>query len=530
MLTQKQVMQWLRSNSAILWFLAFVKLMLHFFTNGRYGYHLDELYYMAAGNRLDWGYTEFPPLVAIVAHFSRSLMGDSLFSIRFFPAIAGALLVILTGLIARELGGRGFAQYLAALLVVISPYFLAMDTLLTMNAFEPLIWTLCTYLILLSLKYRRPKLWLLIGVLIGIGLLNKFSMLFFAFSMVVGLWLTQRQVFSKRWIWLGGLIAIVLFMPTLIWQAQHGWPFLEQQQAANLYSKKPFPDSTIDLFVQPILMMHLLALPIWMAGLYFYLRSKDGKPYRLFGWIFVITYGLFLVLQGKSYYLAPLYPMLFAAGAVMVEQWTRGQRLLKTMIPGVLLATALMMVPMALPVLPMETLLRVSSYYSSLYSLPDRSNAALTSQEAPVPFKAMLGWEDSVAHVSKVYHQLPNREQAQTAILSWEYNDAGAIDFYGSRYGLPKGISGAHAFYFWGYQNYSGEQVISLGGDRNYLKQLFKQVEQVDTVTHAHIVGIKSNIPIYLCKGIKAPFSQSWPRFKSYFGYPYATSDEKPKA
>lgn len=508
---------------ALLWFLAVIKLMLHFCANGQYGYHLDELYYMAAGDHLAWGYAEFPPLVAVVAHLSRSLMGDSLLAIRLVPALAGALLVLLTGLFTRELGGGRFAQYLAALLVVISPYFLAMQTLLTMNAFEPLIWTLCSYLILLSLKYRRAQLWLLIGVVIGIGLLNKFSMLVFAFSLVVGLGITQRQVFSKPWIWLGGLMAIGLFMPTVIWQAQHGWPFLEQQKAAALYSKKPFPAATIDLFVQPILMMHVLALPIWLAGLDFYLRSKDGKPYRLFGWIFVITYGLFLLLQGKSYYLTPLYPMLFASGAIVVAQWVGQRWRLKTMISGVLVASTMVMAPMALPVLPMATLLQISRYYSPVYSRPDRTSAALTTEQAPAQFREMLGWEDTVAQVSQVYHRLPADEQAQTAIFSWEYHDAGAIDFYGPRYGLPKGISGAHTFYFWGYQHYSGDRVISVAGDHRYLKQLFNQVEQVDTITHATVVGIKSNIPIYLCKGIKVPFNQSWPKFKAYFGQPYAS-------
>ncbi|MBM0741174.1 glycosyltransferase family 39 protein [Phormidium sp. CLA17] len=509
----------------ILWFLAFVKLMLHFLTNGQYGYDGDELYYMAAGEHLDWGYTEFPPLVAVVAHLSRSLTGDSLFSIRFFPAIAGALLVILTGLMARELGGGRFAQYLAALLVVISPYFLVIHTILTVNTFEALIWTLCAYLILLSLKYHRPKLWLLIGVVIGIGLLNKFSTVFFAFSVMVGLVLTQRQVVPKKWIWLGGMFAILLVMPTLIWQAQHGLPFLEQQQAANLYSKKPFLESIIALLVQSTLMMHPLAAPIWVAGLFFYLKAKDGKPYRLFGWIFVITYGLFLLLQGKSYYVGPLYPMLFAGGAIVVEQWVSGQRLFKVAISGALLVSAVaVLIPMTLPVLPMETLLRFSSFYSKDYFLPERADAALATQ-APWQFRAMLGWEDTVAHVSKVYRQLPTNQQAQTAILSWKYTDAGAIYLYGPRYGLPKGISGAHAFYFWGYQNYSGEQVISVGGDRGYLKQLFNQVEQVDTVTHAQVIGIKSNIPIYLCKDIKVPFSQSWSDFKAYFGYPYNVKD-----
>lgn len=514
--------EWLRSDNAILWLLALVKLMLHLLTNGQYGYQVDELYYMAAADHLDWGYAEFPPLIAVVAHLSRSLMGDSLFSIRFLPAIAGALLVVVTGLMTRELKGGRFAQFLAALLVVISPYFMAMHTLLTMNAFEPLIWMLAAYLMLLSLKYHQPRLWLLIGLVMGIGLLNKFSMLFFGFSTVAALWITQRQVFSKKWIWLGAGLAALLVIPTVLWQAHHGWPFLDQQKAANLYSKKPFPAAIIDLLVQPLLMMHPLALPIWLAGLYFYLGSKDGKPYRLFGWIAVITYGLFLLLQGKSYYLAPLFPMLFAGGAMMVEQWVGGRRRLKLAIPLALVASTVVMIPMTLPVLPIETLLRISSYYSSVYSLPDRSSAALTKQEAPWHFKAMLGWEDTVAQVSRVYHQLLPSEQAKTAILSWEYGDAGAIDLYGPRYSLPKGISGAHAFYFWGPRDYSGEQVISLGGDALYLSHLFQQVDQVHTVTHDQVPGIKSNIPIYLCKGIKTPLPQGWPGFQAFFGYPFA--------
>jgi hypothetical protein len=274
-------------------------------------------------------------------------------------------------------------------------------------------------------------------------------------------------------------------------------------------------------------MMHPLALPIWLSGLYFYLNSRRGRPYRLFGWMFVITFGVFLLLQGKSYYLAPLFPTLFAGGGVMVERWLRGRQPFQLAVSGILLAGAIAMLPMTLPLLPMETLLQISSKYSSIYTLPDRTSADLNNVEAPAHFKSMLGWEDTAIQVSQVYHQLPAEKQASTAILSWEYHDAAALDFYGPRYGLPTGISGAHTFYFWGYRNYSGEQVISLGGDRAYLQTLFNQVEQVHTVTHADVLGIKSNIPIYLCKGLKIPFSQSWPQFKAYFGHPYASIPEK---
>jgi hypothetical protein len=506
----------------IIWILALAKLILHFLTNGEYGYQIDELYYMACGEHLDWGYTELPPLIAVIANLSRSLFGDSLFAIRLFPAMAGALLVVLTGLMVRQLGGGKFAQCLAGLAIIVSPYYLFIHTILTMNAFEPLIWTLCAFVILLSIKYRLPQLWYLVGFIVGVGLLNKYSMFFFGFSLLVGLFITpHRQMFWEKWIWMAILIAFVMFLPNIFWQSQHGWPFFEHQAAASISSKKPLIESTIDLFFQPIFMMQPLALPIWVAGIYYYLRSPQGKLYRFLGWSFVVLFGLFLLLGGKSYYLAPFYPILFAPGAIIIEQFVQNRKQLKNYILVALISSSFVLIPMTLPVLPLETLLQISKFYSSIYSLPDRGSTELNSQEAPWHFRQMLGWEEIAAQVSKVYHSPALSKSSNVAILVWDYGHASAIDFFAKAYNLPKVISGAHAFYFWGPRDYSGDIVVSVGGDFDYLKKLFQQVEKVNTITHENTIGINSSIPIYLCQGIKVSLQDNWSDFKAYFGEVY---------
>src|SRR3712207_6036688 len=165
--------------TAILAYLALAKLLLHLLSADNYGYFRDELYYMAAGERLDLGYVDFPPFVALVAAFTRWLLGDSLVALRLFPALAGAVVVVLAGLMARELGGGRFAQGLAALATLVAPTFLAMGTFLSMDAFDQLFWVTAVYVLLLILKRDRPRLWLLFGLIVGLGLLTKVTMLFF---------------------------------------------------------------------------------------------------------------------------------------------------------------------------------------------------------------------------------------------------------------------------------------------------------------------------------------------------------------
>ena len=215
-------------ENALLAYLALAKLLLHLLTNGNYGYFRDEFYYIAAGERLDLGYVDFPPFVAIAADISRFVLGDSPVALRFFPALAGALVVVLAGLMARELGGGRFAQGLAALATLVAPNFLAMGTFLSMDVFDQLFWVSAAYVLLLILGRDRPRLWLLFGLIVGLGLLTKVTMLFFGFAVFVALLLTSaRRHLRKPWPWVGGVIAFAFLLPYVFWQIEHTWPTLE---------------------------------------------------------------------------------------------------------------------------------------------------------------------------------------------------------------------------------------------------------------------------------------------------------------
>ena len=290
------------ANAAILG-IAACKLLLHLYAGRHYGYFVDELYYLACSRHLDWGYVDQPPLIAAVTWLVRMLFGESLPALRFLPAVAGAALVALTALLARELGGGRYAQVLAATAVLVAPGFLSLDNLLTMNAFEPLFWMGCAWLLLRIVRTGNPRLWLAFGVLAGLGIENKYSMLIFGAGVVAGLLLTpQRRVLASPWLWLGGAIAFLLFLPNLLWNVQHHFPFLELQ--ANIRrSGRDTPLNPLKFFTEEILTMHPLTLPLWLAGLWFFFGTKAGKPGRVLGWAWVFTSLVIVTLSPRIYYL-----------------------------------------------------------------------------------------------------------------------------------------------------------------------------------------------------------------------------------
>src|SRR5262245_15426129 len=268
------------SATAVTLCLSACKLLVHLYAGRHYGYFVDELYYLACSRHLDWGYVDQPPLIALITWIARSLFGDSLPAIRFLPAVAGAGELTVAALIARELGGKRFAQGLAGLATLAAPGILATDNLLTMNAFEPLFWMGCALLLIRIVKTGNQKLWIWFGVLAGFGLENKYSMLIFGAGIVFGLLLTpQRRVFASPWLWIAGAIAFLIFLPNLLWNIQHHFPFLELQ--ANIRrSGRDVPLTPLAFFGQEILTMHPLTLPLWLAGIWFYFFSGSGKPFR----------------------------------------------------------------------------------------------------------------------------------------------------------------------------------------------------------------------------------------------------------
>src|SRR4029077_19818453 len=291
-------------------------LLVHLLTNGRYGYFRDELYYIACGRHLAFGYVDQPPLSILLLRLSQFLLGDSLFAIRLLPALAGAAIVGLTGMIAGDIGGRPWGIALACAGSLCALFTLAVDNFFSMNAFEPLFWMGAVYLLVRIINGGPPTIWLWVGVLLGLGLENKHSTAFFAAGILVGLLLTpERRHFAEKSIWLGGMIAFAIALPNILWQALHHWPTYEL--LSNIaHSNKNVALSPAQFIAQQIVFMNPGTFPLWLAGLVWLFCSRDGRRYLALGIIYVVTLAEFIVLHGKSYYLAPAYPMLFAAGGV----------------------------------------------------------------------------------------------------------------------------------------------------------------------------------------------------------------------
>jgi Dolichyl-phosphate-mannose-protein mannosyltransferase len=502
------------SENALLAYLALAKLLVHLLTNGNYGYFRDEFYYMAAGERLDLGYVDFPPFVAIVADVSRFLLGDSPVALRFLPALAGALVVMLAGLMARELGGGKFAQGLAALATLVAPNFLAMGTFLSMDAFDQLFWVSASYVLLLILKRDRPRLWLLFGLTVGLGLLTKVTMLFFGFAVFVALLLTPaRGHLRTPWPWIGGVIAFAFLLPYVFWQIEHGWPTLEFW--AN-YGGKVDPASPVEFLLEQIVTMHPLTLPIWLAGLYFYLFSRVGQPYRPLGWIYIVLFVLFVVQNAKFYFLAPTYPMLFAAGGLQIEWFVRRRRWgwLKPAYVVILLVGGTVVAPLvAVPALPVETLAKIMGAAGGDVGVEMETREV---RQLPQQFADRFGWENMVVTVAGVYQDLPPEEQAESCIFTGNYGEAGAVDFYGPRYDLPKAISGHNNYYTWGPGDCTGQVIISVGVPLSRLEVVFDDVEQIDTIDCEYCMPDEDNLPIYVGRDSKASLQEIWPLVKHY--------------
>src|ERR1700733_7409877 len=311
---------------ALIWLIALAKLLLHIYFNNRYGYFRDEFDYIACGDHLAWGYVDQPPLIPFLTHISRAVLGDSLRAIRFIPALASSLLVVETAVLAREFGGRRFALLLSAVTVVIAPQYLSNASLLGTNCLEPTLWMGCAYFAILAVKRDNPHYWLWFGVVAGIGLQEKYSIALFGFAMVVGLLLTaQRRVFLSPWIWIGGSAAFLIFLPNLLWNIHYHWPFLELMHNIRAEGRDvilPLPQ----YFFQQTLLVHPLTAPIWLTGLFALFFSTRLKPYRCLGWCYLVCFSVLFILHGKNYYLAPVYPMLLAAGAVMIESAIDGKK------------------------------------------------------------------------------------------------------------------------------------------------------------------------------------------------------------
>ena len=379
--------------------IALALLVFHCVFNNRYGYFRDEFNYLVCSERLAWGYVDQPPLLPFLLRITTEILGDSLRSIRFLPALAISAALVLTSLIAREFGGGRFALLLSAVAFVIAPIFLSDGSLVTTNSLEPLLWMGCVYSAILAVK-RDARYWLVFGIAAGLGLEEKYSIAIFGFAIVVGLLLTkQRRFLFNKWFWLGGVLALLIFLPNAIWNVRNHWPFFELMHNIRA-AGRDVQLSLLELFAQQVLLMHPLTAPIWITGLLALFFSARLRDFRFLGWCYVACFVSFVLLKGKNYYLAPIYPMLLAAGAVTIESAIERRRLrwLRPVMIVLLLAGGAWLAPIVVPVFSVD---RFISYMNTLpFKLP-RSEHSHERAQLPQHYADQFGWEEMTAKTAE---------------------------------------------------------------------------------------------------------------------------------
>jgi dolichyl-phosphate-mannose-protein mannosyltransferase len=494
--------------------IAGISFLAHVLVGNNYGYFRDELYVMAMSHHPAFGYVDVPPLVPWITLIPRFLTGNALWAIHVISALVCAGTILLTGLMARLLGGGGWVQGLAALGSATALVFMANGSIYAYDVFDVFWWTLAATVLIALLREERPQRWLAFGLVAGLGLLTKETILFWGFALVAGLLLTpQRRLLFTRWALLGGLIAFALVSPFLLWNAANGWASFQYWMSYS--ANHGIAGSPLDFLANQILVMNPLSVPLWGAGLWF-IFSRRGARYRVFGWAYLILVVLFIVTRGKSYFLAPAYPPLFAGGAMLIGQgrvrWHRwGPRWVATYAVALALSGVLL-APAAMPALS-------PAMYGQLYG---KSSNAGAQQEAgdiygmPQSLADRFGWEQQVALIAQVYHSLPPDQQRVACIFTENYGEAGALVQFGERYHLPPVISGHNAFYLWGPDGCTGQVLITINISPQDAAQGYTSVTLAAKTSCPECVDFENNAPILILRQPKVPFAELWSQAKHY--------------
>jgi hypothetical protein len=496
-------------------------LLLHLVTITRYGYFRDALYYVACSHHLAWGYVDHPPLFVLFAWLVRHTAGVSLPALLVWPALAGVGRIVLVAAFARELGARRFGTAFAALLAAVPAVWLVVDHQFAMNAFEPLFWTGCAFVLLRMIRTQNPKLWLAFGVIVGLGLENKYSIAIWVLALLAGLLLSsQRRLLFSRWLFAGGAVALLLFLPNLLWNIRHHWPFLELMHNVRASGKDvALPPAAF--LLQQARMMNPFMLPFWVGGFGYLSFSRTARPFRAFAWAFAITFAFFLLTHGKDYYMAPAYPLVLAMGGVALERLLAGpspaMRPRRHAVFGAL-ATAWVLLglavslPVVLPVFSIEAYRRYQSHLP--WGIP-RTEKSQLGAALPQYWADEHGWPEMVTAVARVFDSIPPEDRAKVAILTSNYGEAAAIDFFGPRYGLPKAICPHQSYFLWGPRTYTGEIVIRVGESLDDIRSSYASVV-VAAPLHNPYGFFYENRPILLCRGLKTNLQTAWPDLKKW--------------
>jgi hypothetical protein len=514
-------MRSLTSTTAILVYLALADLIAHLIFATNYEYFRDELYYIVSGTQhLSLGYVDFPPFTAYIAALLNPISGDSLFSIHVVSALTEAVLVVVSGLITRELGGGRKAQILAAISTLLTLTFLAVGAEFGPDAFDELWWSLLAYLIIRIIKRKEPKLWIAAGLVVGIGLLSKLTIFFFVGALLISFLAipSARKYLKSKWIFVGGLLAFAFIVPMIYWNFVHGWPMVQfyMDFRGDVGGGGP-----LNFFISQIGQINYLNVPIFLIGLYFFLRSSDAREVRAFGLTYILLYAFMTLIDFKPYYLAPVYPVLYAGGALAIEKSSSISRKGISRIFGsrpyivCLLIVAILLAPVVMPILSPQTL--ISVYGETTLQSANGSVASGESGPLPQTLGDRLGWNNMVSTIARVYNSLPASLRNQACIFASNYGEASALNFLGKDLGLPKTISGHNSYYIWGPGSCTGQVLITVGEPLTSAQQVYKNVTLLTTITCQYCMDLENNLPVLLCTNPTfSSLSSVWYMVRSY--------------
>jgi 4-amino-4-deoxy-L-arabinose transferase-like glycosyltransferase len=489
-----------RTDNILLAVLALCGILVHILLNGQYGFHRDELDFIMSARQLQWGYVSYPPLTPFFARIGLELFGESLRGLRVLPAMAQGIAMVLAGLMARDMGGKRSAQLLTAFAVFITPVSLMGGTVIMYFAFDYLWWVMVAFFTVRLLATDDPRYWLGIGAGIGLGMMTKYTMAFWVAGLVMAVLVSSmRKYLLSKWLYLGAAVALIIFLPNLIWQAQHN--FIAFDYLSEIHARDIRWGRASDFLPNQLVeTTNPFSLSLWTVGLGLCLFGASMKRFRALGWMFLVTFALFLINKGRSYYTAPSYVMLLAAGCVWFEQWlgARADKMRRlgfgllwgTQVIGSLIAIVLMK-----PIAPIN---------SPLWEVTSGVNEEVTE---------MVGWQDLTAQVAEIYRSIPEKEKPRTVILAGNYGEAGALDLYGAEYGLPRVISGANSLWYRGYGEPEPETVIVVGFESSYAGKFFNSCKNSGMVTNRyHVKNEESthHTGLYVCREPRRTWSDMW--------------------
>ncbi|HEY2124336.1 MAG TPA: glycosyltransferase family 39 protein [Chthoniobacterales bacterium] len=490
------------SGLALLYCMAAAMVVLLGISNRGYGFHRDELATLDDARHLAWGYVAYPPVTPFFGWLSLHLFGESLPGFRFFATLATATGTLITGLMARQLGGGQAAQLLAAGATLF--FGLAAGSLMQYVAFDYLCWILVAYFFVRLLQSDDARWWVAIGGAIGLGMLTKYSMLFCVAGLAGAFLVGGRwRDLTSRWFWLGVLLSFLIFLPNLIWQMRNG--FISLEFLRHIHERDIRIGRTRD-FLPDQLKITLFAFPLALAGLCFFFVARAGRRFRAVGLIYLVALVLFVLARGRGYYLAPAYPLLYAGGAVLLERWVANWRRAAS-IGGwspasiAVCANVVLVMMLVMPLAPVGT--------------PWGKKALSTNGD----LAEEIGWPELVEAVAAVRDSIPAEERSRLGILVGNYGEGGAINLYGPRFDLPSAIGGVNSFWARGYWDPPPATLIVIGLSREFLERNFESCEVAGQVSNRYGVlneETREHPDIFVCRRLRLPWDEFWKAFRHY--------------